>query len=61
MLQLEVCNTGKIQSGSGGRVGLETLQRRLDLYYPDRHEFTLLEKDGLVRAGLLLEGDPCFA
>ncbi|CAN5575687.1 sensor histidine kinase [soil metagenome] len=61
VLQLEVCNSGKIQSSSGSRVGLETLHRRLDLYYPDRHEFSLLEKDGLVRSGILLEGEPCFA
>lgn len=69
-LQLEVTNTGHLQTstGNGDRlspseshegVGLKTLHRRLEILYPDRHAFTLDEKNGVVRASLKLYGAPC--
>jgi len=63
VLIIEVRNTGtlasKLPSSSG--VGLEILQRRLDLHYPKRHDLSLIEDDGMVCARLVLEGAPCSA
>lgn len=42
-------------------VGLNVLRRRLDLLYPNRHTFELLQKGKEVAAVLYLEGSPCFA
>ncbi len=62
-LHITVCNPGSLaqerQTASG--VGLEILQRRLELHYPQRHQFSLSEKDGMVCASLTLEGAPCSA
>ena len=62
-LVIEVRNTGTLASqpvASSG-VGLEILQRRLDLHYPDRHRLSLSEAEGMVCARLELEGEPCSA
>jgi len=62
-LTIEVRNTGTLASkppASSG-VGLEILQRRLDLHYPGRHRLSLSEADGMVCAKLELEGEPCSA
>jgi len=68
-LELEVMNTGHLKGGSPANgngevqlregVGLKTLHRRLEILYPDRHAFTLDEKEGMVRAKLELYGAPC--
>lgn len=42
-------------------VGLSVLNRRLQLHYPDRHEFTLRQTGDMVIAGLQLQGEPCSA
>jgi len=61
-LTIEVTNTGCLQPGkptAAGGLGLETLRRRLNLHYPERHSFALEEGEGCVRAILRLKGDPC--
>ena len=62
-LTIEVRNTGTLASkpAESSGVGLEILQRRLDLHYPDRHCLSLSEADGMVCAKLELEGEPCSA
>ncbi len=63
-LYIEVVNTGTLThegpSKSGG-LGLETLRRRLDLHYPQRHSFLLEQRGPLVYATLELWGIPCSA
>jgi len=63
ILRIEARNTGTLRPGWQNRmgVGLQTLLRRLELHYPGRHRFTLEERDGVVRAEVALEGDPCSA
>lgn len=60
-LRIEVKNSGHITESESSRsgVGLSTLQRRLELHYPQRHSFELVEEDGFVCARLKLIGDPC--
>ena len=71
-LHIEIENTGSLDGGGAVRrrpaVGLENVRRRLALHYPDRHRFTLLQRDngiaidgkqGKVVALLVLEGEPC--
>ncbi|OYW37973.1 MAG: hypothetical protein B7Z45_05255, partial [Azorhizobium sp. 12-66-6] len=72
-LDVRVENTGHLMLAAepmpdevarGTGVGLANLRRRLALHYPDRHSFTLAQgapgADGpVVRAHLVLEGDPC--
>ena len=62
-LGITVCNSGVIRPPDPKRAGfgLETLRRRLDLHYPDRHTFQLREANGFVRAELELKGNPCSA
>lgn len=60
-LCLEVRNTGTIPPKRTDGVGLSTLSRRLQLHYPGRHHFELVEKGGMVQAQVMLEGEPCFA
>lgn len=61
LLHIEVANTGTLSNEAtrGTGVGLDILQRRLAIHYPDRHAFSLIEEDGSVIAILDLEGDPC--
>jgi two-component system, LytTR family, sensor kinase len=72
-LRIEVENSGTLDVGRRLRrsrppLGLENLRRRLALHYPDRHQFTLLQRNleasgeplkSSVIAALLLEGKPC--
>lgn len=37
-----------------GGIGLVNIQKRLDLYYPNRHQLILQEEDGLYRATVIL-------
>lgn len=61
LLVIDVANTGSLVRTSSDPlgVGLDILRRRLELYYPDRHELSLTECDGMVHATLKLEGEPC--
>lgn len=61
-LRIEVRNTGRLQADpdSTGGAGLDILRRRLELHYPQRHQFSLETRADQVCAILLLEGDPCF-
>lgn len=59
LLTIEVTNTGSLHTPSREGVGLSTLRRRLELHYPNRHNFSLTEDGPLVRARLILEGEPC--
>jgi two-component system, LytTR family, sensor kinase len=63
VLTVEVRNAGCLIPPDSGRVGvgLETLRRRLELHYPDRHRFELVEEGGFVCARLILNGAPCSA
>ncbi|MEO8825163.1 MAG: histidine kinase [Chthoniobacterales bacterium] len=59
LLEIEVANTGTLTHSGHEGVGLSTLRRRLDLHYPNRHSFHLIAEGNLVRAQLVLEGEPC--
>ena len=63
LLEIVVSNTGHLlpSDPSHQGLGLETLERRLDLHYPRRHQFILAEQDGHVVATLRLSGSPCSA
>ncbi|WP_245150583.1 sensor histidine kinase [Pollutimonas harenae] len=60
-LTIEVDNPGQLQSrhvlAQGGK-GLNNLCRRLDLHYPGRNEFSLIQKAGRIVARLTLHGEP---
>ena len=64
-LRVAVRNSGTLtpHAHGGGRhsggFGLVNFRRRLALHYPDRHSFTLSERDGMVAAELVLSGVPC--
>ena len=58
-LNIEVTNTGSLRAPFPEGVGLSTLRRRLELHYPHRHRFSLIEDGPRVRAQLILEGEPC--
>lgn len=58
-IDIEATNTGSIHQSTREGVGLSTLRRRLELHYPNRHTFSLVEEGGFVRARLTLEGEPC--
>jgi two-component system, LytTR family, sensor kinase len=62
-VQVRVRNTGALTSAgkNGTGVGLPLLRRRLELLYPQRHRFSLIEQDGSVCAELNLKGGPCSA
>lgn len=62
-LGIRVRNTGTIRPADPARtgVGLETLRRRLEIHYPARHAFSLIEAGGEVVAELELKGEPCSA
>lgn len=64
-LQISVTGPAVLRSGweGGGDpgVGLSVLNRRLQLHYPDRHEFSLRQVGDVVIAGLQLRGEPCSA
>jgi len=61
LLSIEVKNSGALDPATPAQegVGLETLHRRLDLHYPNRHHFELTQQNGSVVAQLQLEGEPC--
>lgn len=62
-LRIEIVNTGTLKTAKRPRtrspIGLENVRRRLALHYPDRHQFTLAERDNQVVASLVLQGEPC--
>jgi two-component system LytT family sensor kinase len=62
-LEIRVSNTGVLRPSGSERtgVGLETLRRRLEIHYPERHDFQLIETRGEVVAELELRGEPCSA
>ncbi|RYZ16520.1 MAG: histidine kinase, partial [Chitinophagaceae bacterium] len=45
---------GRHQKDSGGGIGLQNLQRRLELLYPDKHQLHTEEKDGKFTVSLTL-------
>jgi hypothetical protein len=57
-LDARVSNTGRLAADSsrvaGSGVGVENVRRRLGELYPNRHEFTLVEREGTVVAHLRL-------
>ncbi|MEI2417634.1 histidine kinase [Orrella sp. JC864] len=60
-LAVEVSNPGRLHACGGGPRqgnGLSNLCRRLALYYPGRHEFSLNERDGQTVARVSLRGAP---
>lgn len=63
LLEITLTNTGSIPAPdlTHEGLGLETLRRRLELHYPQRHQFTLEERDGRVIAKLQLWDPPCSA
>lgn len=64
LLSVVVSNNGPLSPDFTGQttgLGLETLRRRLELHYPNRHRFTLEEREGRVVATLKLWEPPCSA
>jgi LytS/YehU family sensor histidine kinase len=63
LLEITVTNSGAMEPADPSHqgLGLETLRRRLDLYYPQRHRFTLEAKNESVAAALQLWDAPCSA
>ena len=63
LLEITVTNSGAMEppDPSHQGLGLETLRRRLDLYYPQRHRFTLEAENESVAATLQLWDPPCSA
>jgi two-component system LytT family sensor kinase len=63
LLAITVANSGTMAPAelSHPGLGLETLRRRLELHYPQRHAFTLEEHDGRVIATLQLWDPLCSA
>ena len=63
LLEISVTNSGTMAPADLAHegLGLETLRRRLELHYPQRHGFTLEERDGHVTATLQLWDPPCSA
>ena len=63
LLEITVANSGSLAPAEASHpgIGLETLRRRLELHYPQRHAFTLAEHDGRVIATLQLWDPPCSA
>lgn len=63
LLEVTVANSGTMAPADPSHpgLGLETLRRRLELHYPQRHTFTLEEHDGRVIATLRLWDPPCSA
>ncbi|MHA6247999.1 sensor histidine kinase [Pontibacter sp. CAU 1760] len=51
-------NTSSHKKREFGGIGLENLQRRLDLLYPGRHELTLKEQEGTFYAGMKIYYQP---
>lgn len=58
-LFIKVTNTGTLLADTSDGVGLSTLRRLLDLQYPQRHKFSLLNDHARVQASLQLQGIPC--
>jgi LytS/YehU family sensor histidine kinase len=59
-LRVEVINTGELDTHGGAHgVGLDTIRRRLEIHYPNRHRFDIRSKESLVTATLEMEGAPC--
>lgn len=60
-LVVEVANTGhwreKNGASSGTDTGLDNVRTRLQAQYPDRHDFTLTEAEGWVRARIAIHTD----
>lgn len=63
LLEISVTNSGTMAPADPTHegLGLETLRRRLELHYPQRHRFALEERDGHVTATLQLWDPPCSA
>lgn len=63
LLEITVANSGSLTPAQASHpgLGLETLRRRLELHYPQRHAFTLAEHGGRVIATLQLWDPPCSA
>lgn len=65
VLVIEINNTGILkldnsQNDECSHLGLVNLRKRLALYYPDRHHFSLIQAENdQVRASLILENYPC--
>ncbi|GAB2188364.1 sensor histidine kinase [Roseibium sp. LAB1] len=60
-VEVAVTNSGKISETDPTRksIGHANLRKRLQLYYPDMHEFSLSEGQGTVVARILLKGPAC--
>lgn len=60
-VEVAVINSGTIAPPDLTRksIGHENLRKRLQLHYPDLHEFSLRERDGMVVARILLKGPAC--
>jgi len=58
-LEITVSNSGHLHPSPEEGVGHSTLLRRLQLHYPNRHQFNLTAKGGIIQAQLILQGTPC--
>lgn len=60
-VEVAVINSGYIAPPDPTRksIGHSNLRQRLQLHYPDMHEFSLHEHDGMVVARIVLKGPAC--
>ncbi|MGX1500338.1 two-component system LytT family sensor kinase [Labrenzia sp. MBR-25] len=60
-IEIAVTNSGTISETDPTRrsIGHANLRKRLQLHYPDKHEFSLSEHQGTVVARILLKGPAC--
>ncbi len=62
-LTIVICNNGILESNNkyevncngSTKTGLENIRKRLALFYPDKHEFSLTEKEGFVYSTIIIK------
>lgn len=68
-LVVDVSNTGSLRHSPGRMlplggdtgIGLKNVRMQLEHFFPDRHTFTLEERDGIVHASLIIRPEPVHA
>jgi Putative regulator of cell autolysis len=56
-LLLEVSNSGSLQNGSDGGIGLKNVRERLEKLFAENGKFDLLQENGFVKARIEIKND----